>query len=164
MKQFLSKPILALLIPFVLSACAPALNNPLVTVVDGFTFAPGQRWEVQATGGQGYSDTVEFDLVSASLGTDESGFEYVSKRLDARMAYSDLQRSRSTYFIAYWSSKAEKTKGLPSSCNIRLPKLISFNPPTFEGRWAISLNASSRYLDTGDTKGMGTCTIKLIQE
>jgi hypothetical protein len=157
------KPALALLIPFILSACAPALTTPMVTVIDGFTLAPGQRWEVTAQGGQGYADAATFELVSATLSSDNSGFDYRSKRDDARVVYSDLQRSLPTYLSAYWRSAAEKTQGLISSCDIRFPKFVNLDPPTFEGRWAINPTTSGHYLKTGDTKGTGTCTIKLLQ-
>jgi len=158
------KPTLALLIPFILSACAPAMNTPLVTTVDGFTLAPGQRWEVTAQGGQGYADAATFELVSATVSSDDSGFDYRSKRTDARFVYSDLQRSMPKYIRAYWRSTAEKSNGLLSFCSVRFPKLTSLNPPTFEGSWAIHPAASDRYLRTGDTTGTGTCTIKLVQE
>lgn len=163
MKQFSFKPTLALLIPFILSACAPALNTPMVTVIDGFTLAPGQRWEVTAQGGQGYADAATFELVSATLSSDNSGFDYRSKRDDARVVYSDLQRSLPTYLSAYWKSSSEKTQGLISSCTLRSPKLIALNPPTFEGRWTIHPTTLGSYLRTGDTTGTGNCTIKLVQ-
>ncbi|WP_157451535.1 hypothetical protein [Deinococcus aquatilis] len=158
------KPPLALLVPFILSACAPVLHTPLVTVVDGFTLAPGQRWEVTAQGGQGYSDAATFELVSVTKASNDSGFDYRTKRPDARVLYSDLVGPYPVYISAYWHSTGTKTKGATSSCDLRSPKLSSLNPPTFEGRWSISLKASNQYLLTGDTKGTGTCTIKLVQD
>lgn len=158
------KPALALLIPFILSACAPALNTPMVTVIDGFTLAPGQRWEVTAQGGQGYADAATFELVSATKASNDSGFDYQTKRPDARVLYSDLVGSYPVYISAYWHSTGTKTEGATSRCDLRSPKLSSLNPPTFEGRWSINLKTSSQYLLTGDTKGTGTCTIKLVQE